>query len=126
VNVDRRAVLAGARLGVLVGVGAIVVAQAISSLTDLDANLPLYIVLLIGLGAGGQAAARRRPQTPLTHGILAALAAYAVLVAATAAIRLALGRELADPVLIVFNALWAATAGVVGGYVAAARLGRSA
>lgn len=124
-NVDRRAVLAGAQLGVLVAAGAIVVAQAISSFTDVDANIPLYFVMLGGLGAGGGVAARRRPESPLTHGTLAAVSALGLLIVAITAIRLALGRELADPISLVFHALMAATAGIIGGFVAVMRPGRS-
>ena len=125
-KVDRRAVVAGAQLAVLVGAAAIVVAQAVTSLTDRDANLLLYLVLLGGLVAGGRVAARRRPESPLTHGALAALAAYAALIVVITVIRLALGREVADPVSLVFNGLMAASAGIFGGYLAVRRLGRAA
>ena len=125
-KVDRRAVVAGAQLAVLVGAAAIVVAQAVTSLTDSDANLLLYLVLLGGLVAGGRVAALRRPEAPLTHGALAALAAYAVLIVVITVIRLALGREVADPVSLVFNGLMAASAGIFGGYLAVRRSGRSA
>lgn len=124
-NVDRRAVQAGAQVAVVVAAGAIVVAQAITSLTDADANLPLYLVLLAGLGAGGRVAARRQPESPLTHGALAALVAYVLLIVVITAIRLALGREAADPVSIVFNGLMAASVGIFGGYLAVMRPGRS-
>jgi putative membrane protein (TIGR04086 family) len=126
VTVDWRAVLAGARLAVLVAAAAIVVAQAVTSLTDSDANLLLYLVLLGGLVAGGRAAARRQLQSPLTHGALAALTAYVALILAITAIRLALGKEVADPVSLVFNGLMAASAGIFGGYLAAMRPRRSA
>jgi hypothetical protein len=122
-NVDRSAVLAGARLAVLVGAGAITAAQAITSLTDSDANLLLYLVLLGGLGAGGRLAALRQPLAPLTHGALAAIAAYVALIVVITAIRLALGKEVADPVSLVFNGLMAASAGMFGGYLAIRRLG---
>jgi hypothetical protein len=125
-TVDRGAVLAGARLAVIVGAAAIVVAQAVTSLTDSDANLLLYLVLLGGLGAGGRLAALRQPEAPLTHGALAAMAAYVALIVAITAIRLALGREVADPVSLVFNGLMAASAGMFGGYLAIRRLGRAA
>ena len=124
-TVDRAAVLAGARLAVVVGAGAIAVAQAITSLTDGDANLLLYLVLLGGLGAGGRLAALRQPLSPLTHGALAAIAAYFVLIVAITAIRLALGKEVADPVSLVFNGLMAASAGMFGGYLAIRQLGRA-
>ena len=125
-KVDRRAVVAGAQLAILVGAAAIVIAQAVTSRTDRDANLLLYLVLLGGLVAGGRVAALRRPDSPLTHGALAALAAYAVLIVVITVIRLAVGREVADPVSVVFNGLMAASAGIFGGYLAVRRSGRSA
>ena len=125
-KVDRAAVLAGARLAVIVAGAAIVVAQTIKSLTDSDANLLLYIVLLGGLAAGGRVAGLREPQAPLTHGALAALVAYVVLIVVITAIRLALGREVADPVSLLFNALMAASAGIFGGYLTLVRPGSRA
>ncbi len=124
VSVDRNAVLAGAKLAVMVAAASIVVAQAIKSLTGLDANLLLYLVLLGGLAAGGRVAGRLQPTSPLTHGALAALSAYVFLILAITAIRLALGREVADPVSLIFNGLMAASAGIFGGYLALARPGR--
>ena len=118
--------MAGAQLAILVGAAAIIIAQAVTSLTDRDANLPLYLVLLGGLVAGGRVAALRRPESPMTHGALAALAAYAVLIVVITVIRLALGREVADPVSLVVNGLMAASAGIFGGYLAVRRLGRAA
>jgi hypothetical protein len=41
-----------------------------------------------------------------------------VLLAVVTGVRLALGRELADPVSFVFNGLMAASAGILGGYLA--------
>lgn len=125
VKVDRSAVLAGARLAVIVGAASIAVAQAVRSLTDADANLLLYLVLLGGLAAGGRVAGRRQPLSPLTHGALAALSAYLVLIAAVTLIRLALGREVADPVSLVFNGLMSSSAGLFGGYLALARPGKA-
>ena len=120
-NVDRAAVVAGAKLAVVVAAASIVVAQAVKSLTDRDLNLLLYLVLLGGLTAGGRVAARRQPLAPLTHGALAALSAYVVLIMVITVIRLALGREVADPVSLLFNALMAASAGIFGGYLALRR-----
>ena len=125
VKVDRKAVLAGARLAVLVGAASIALAQALKSLTDIDANLLLYLVLLGGLAAGGMVAGRRQPLSPLTHGALAALTTYVVLIVAVTVIRLALGREVADPVSLVFNGLMAASAGLFGGYLAVIRPGKA-
>jgi len=121
VKVDGRAVVAGAILAAGIGGLAIIVAQAVKSLTDTDANLALYLVLLGGLVAGGRAAALRQPRSPLTHGALAAECAYLALLAVVTGVRLVLGKELADPVSFVFNGLMAASAGIFGGYLAARR-----
>ena len=124
-TVDRSALLAGARLAIVVGTAAIVVAQVITSLTEGDANLLLYLVLLGGLVAGGRVAALRQPLSPLTHGALAAIAAYVALIVVITAIRLALGKEVADPISLVFNGLMAASAGMFGGYLAIRKVSRS-
>lgn len=125
-TVDRGAVGAGARLAVIVGAVAIALAQAVTSLTATDANLPLYLVLLGGLGAGGRLAALRQPLLPLTHGALAAISAYVVLIVAVTVIRLALGREVAGPVSLVFNGMMAASAGLFGAFFALRRGSREA
>lgn len=121
-SVDRGAVLAGARLAVFVAVPAIVLGEALGSA---GAAIPLYLVVLGGLCAGGRLAALRQPESPLTHGALAAIAAYVTLVVAIILIQLALGREVADPVALVFNGLMAASAGMFGGYLAAWQAGRA-
>ncbi len=121
VKVDRAAVLAGAKLALIVAAGSIVVAQTITSLTDGDANLLLYLVLLGGLAAGGRVAGRRQPEAPLTHGALAALSAYVVVIAVNTVIDLLRGQEVADPVSLIFNGLMAASAGMFGGYLTLVR-----
>lgn len=122
-SVDRGAVLAGARLAVIVAVPAIILGQALESAAGGNAVIPLYLVILGGLCAGGRLAALRQPEAPLTHGALAAIVAYVALVVAIVIIQLALGREVADPVSQVFNGLMAASAGMFGGYLAARRVG---
>lgn len=117
-SIDRAAVLAGARLAAVVGAVAIALAEALASLTGTDANLPLYLVLLGGLAAGGRVAARREPSSPLTHGALAAMGGYVALIVVITLIRLARGGEVANPVSLVFNGLMAASAGMLGGYLA--------
>jgi putative membrane protein (TIGR04086 family) len=117
-NVDRSAVLAGAKLAVVVAAASIVVAQSVKSLTDNDASLPLYFVLLGGLAAGGLVAGRRQPTSPLTHGALAALAAFLVVIAVNTIIDLIRGQEVADPVSLMFNGLMSASAGIFGGFLA--------
>ena len=122
-TVDRSAVLAGARLAVIVGAPAIAIAQAFRSLTDRSVSFPMYVLLLAGLAAGGRLAASRQPLSPLTHGSLAAIAGYVVLIVGVTLIRLALGKEVADPVLLVFHGLMAASAGMFGGYLAVRKSG---
>lgn len=124
-SVDRSAVLAGARLAVIVAVPAIILGQALESAAGGNAVIALYLVILGGLCAGGRLAALRQPESPLTHGALAAMGAYVALVGAIVLIQLALGREVADPVSLVFNGLMAASAGMFGGYLAAWRTGRA-
>lgn len=124
-SVDRSAVLAGARLAVMVAVPAIVLGQALESAAGGNAVIPLYLVILGGLCAGGRLAALRQPESPLTHGALAAIAAYVSLIVVIVLIQLALGREVADPVSQVFNGLMAASAGMFGGYLAARKAGRA-
>ena len=125
-KIDQAAVLAGAKLAVVVAAASIVVAQTITSLTDGDANLLLYLVLLGGLAAGGWVAGRRQPEAPLTHGALAALSAYVLLIVVITLIRVALDKEVADPVSLVFNGLMSASAGIFGGYLAVMRPPKSA
>ena len=124
-SVDRSAVFAGARLAVIVAVPAIILGQALESAAGGNAVIALYLVILGGLCAGGRLAALRQPESPLTHGALAAMAAYLTLVLAIVLIQLALGREVADPVSLVFNGLMAASAGMFGGYLAAWQAGRA-
>lgn len=122
-TVDRSAVLAGARLAVMVAVPAIVLGQALESAAGGNAVILLYLVILGGLCAGGRLAALRQPLSPLTHGALAAIAAYVSLIVVIVLIQLALGREMADPVSLVFNGLMSASAGMFGGYLAARQAG---
>lgn len=124
-SVDRSAVFAGARLAVIVAVPAIILGQALESAAGGNGVIALYLVILGGLCAGGRLAALRQPESPLTHGALAAMAAYLTLVLAIVLIQLALGREVADPVSLVFNGLMAASAGMFGGYLAAWQAGRA-
>ena len=124
-SVDRSAVLAGARLAVIVAVPAIILGQALGPPGGGYVLFPLYLVVLGGLSAGGRLAALRQPESPLTHGALAAMGAYAALVGTIVLIQLVLGREVADPVAQVFNGLMAASAGMFGGYLAAWQTGRA-
>jgi len=72
-----------------------------------------YAIALAGLVAGGWRAARRRPDAPLLHGVLAVLAAYAIVALFGVVLRISTDRDL-DPVAFAFNALMAASAGILG------------
>ncbi len=119
VRVDPKAVWTGGAVAAVVAAVVIGLAQAISSLTSVNANLPLYFVLLLGLADGGFVAARLQPRSPLTHGALAAIAGLLAVILASVVIRLALGKEQADPVSLVFHLFMASSAGILGGYLSA-------
>lgn len=118
-KVDRRAVVTGAGIAAAVAAVAVALAQAISTLTDVNANLPLYLVLLVGLANGGFVAARLQPRSPLTHGALAGSVGLLVVVVAGVLIRAVLGHDQANPVSLVFHLLMASSAGILGGYLSA-------
>ena len=125
-NVDRRAVLAGAQLALPVAGAATVAGQVVKWITEGDLNLVLYLVVLAAWVMGGRVAGRRQPESPLTHGALAALLAYVVLIVVLTLIDLARGNEVAHPVYVMSNALMAASMGIVGGSLAVRRNGRPA
>jgi putative membrane protein (TIGR04086 family) len=123
-GVDRGAVVAGALAGLALAVPAIVTFQVIEATADLDedSNLvfPFFLVVVAGWVVAGAVAGRRRPDTPLTHGALAAAAGYGVVLVVGLVLALARGDEL--PVVeFVFNTLVAASAGVLGGIVSTRR-----
>ena len=114
----------GAILTLSIAVPAIVIAEVIDALADLDpesnVTLLFYVVVVAGLVLGGWRAGVRAPDAPLTHGALAALAAYVIIATATTALRIASG-DGADLVAVVFNAFMAVGAGILGGMVAGRR-----
>ena len=114
---DWRAVAIGAALAATVLAVTIAVAAVIGLDGGSDWVFLVYAVALAGLAAGGRLAAARRPDAPLAHGLLAALLAYATFVVVAVAARLVLDRGL-DVVALTFNALMAASAGILGTVVA--------
>ena len=94
--------------------------QLISDDGDGDATgivAAFFFVVLAGLAAGGFVAGSRRPEAPLTHGILAAVVAYAVVQGIGLVVNLARGDDV-SLVAIVFNAGLAAAMGLLGGWLA--------
>jgi len=112
-TVDWRAVGAGAMVALAVAVPVILAGQALPRGSGLV--VPLYLVLLAGLVAGGRRAGRRRPDAPLTHGALAALATTGTLLAAIVIVRKVAGESTPNVVAVVFNLLMSASAGILGG-----------
>src|SRR4051794_33868130 len=123
-RVDWRAVVIGAGAALALAlpaglIGAIVVED--------DANNGVFIfflLIMIGMLVGGFVAGSKRPDSPFTHGALAAVVAYAVAQLATLIVRALDGSDLRSPVVYVFNALLMASLGVVGGLIAERRNAR--
>ncbi len=111
------AVRTGATLSLAVILATIVLVEVLDAAIGFDPGsnwvFLFYGLALAGLMAGGWRAARRRPDAPLLHGVLAVLAAYALIALAVLAFRIATDRDV-DPVALAFNALMAASAGILG------------
>jgi hypothetical protein len=107
----------GAALSLAVVAATIAVVEVVDAAVGIGAGsnwvFLFYAIALGGLVAGGWKAARKRPDAPLLHGVLAVLVAYAVVSAIALVLRLATDRDL-DPVAFAFNALMAASAGILG------------
>jgi hypothetical protein len=77
-----------------------------------------FVILVFGgMASAGFIAGSKRPDAPLTHGIVAALIAYAVAALIAVGLRLAKGHDL-SPAVYVFNAGVAAGLGLLGGHIA--------
>jgi putative membrane protein (TIGR04086 family) len=124
VSVDWRAVRAGAIAALVFALPAGIVAAIVVDDDASNGVFVFYVVIIVGMLAGGFVAGSKRPDTPLTHGALAAAVAYVVSQAATILVRLARGADLASPAVYVFNLLLMASIGVVGGFIAERRNAR--
>jgi len=83
-----------------------------------------FLVIMLGMLAGGFVAGSKRPDMPMTHGALAGAVAYVIAQTMTVLVRVLDGTDLRSPVVYVFNALFAASLGVVGGRLADRRNAR--
>ena len=112
---------AGAVLSLVVIVLTVLVVEAVDASIGIARGsnwiFAFYLVVLAGLVAGGWKAARRRPDAPLLHGVLAVLVAYALVSGVAVVLRVVTDRGL-DPVALAFNALMAASAGILGTLIA--------
>lgn len=121
-HVAVRAVLVGAAVALVVCVPAAVVGQVLTD-RESDAVVVPFLAVLVGLAAGGYAAARVAPTAPYTNAALAALLAFVAVQAVGVVLRVA--RD--DPVRItqiVFSGLLAYASGLLGGVVASSRASR--
>jgi putative membrane protein (TIGR04086 family) len=119
-RLDGRAIATGALVAMAICVPLAVVSQIISDYGTGDAAgivVLFYFVVLAGLAIGGFVAGSRRPESPLSHGILAAVVAYAVVQGIGILVNLARGDDISI-VAIVFNAGLAAGMGLLGGWLA--------
>lgn len=112
------AVRSGASVAIAVALGILILVEVIDATVGIGRGsnwvFLFYGMALAGLVAGGRAAGRQRPDAPVAHGLAAALAAFAVAAGLGTAARLLAGKD-ADPVALAFNALMAASAGILGG-----------
>ncbi len=112
------AVRAGAALALAVTLASLAAVELIDIVVGLGRGsnwvFAFYALVLAGLVLGARHAARQRVTAPVVHGLAAALVAYAVVAVLAVILRLATDRDL-DPVALAFNALMAASAGILGG-----------
>ncbi|MGH9119198.1 MAG: TIGR04086 family membrane protein [Acidimicrobiales bacterium] len=119
-RLDWRAIGLGALVAMAISVPLAIVSQVISDYGDGDGAgivVLFYFVVLAGLAVGGFVAGSRRPEAPLTHGILAAVVAYVVVQGIGLIVNLARGDDVSI-VALVFNAGLAAAMGLLGGWLA--------
>ena len=116
--------LQGAGVALAIAVPAALLGQGLTAADVIDADsawlAPFVLVVLVGFGIGGGMAARSSEATPLRDGALASLLAFAVLQVIAVARILVAGDDVFW-LQLVFNALLAASAGVVGAMVALRR-----
>jgi hypothetical protein len=119
VKLDPGAVGLGAVITMAVGIPVATIGSVV--LEDGSDLVFLFAVLaLLGFLAGGYVAGHRRPEAPMAHGAVAALAGFAVSQAVSAVLQV-VRDESVSPVAVVFNALLAANIGLAGGALGARR-----
>lgn len=118
---DRMAVARGALVAAAVAVPAGIAQNLVGRGSSL--SFALFVVTVLGLGAGGYVAAREALDRPLTTGGAAALAVYLAVQAIGVVLRLSRGEDVSWA-SIPLVALLSLSCGVIGGYVAFWRFGR--
>lgn len=121
-----RAVLLGASVALAIGLPASVLAGLTDGSNSSDDNSSWIFVFLaitlIGMAVGGAAAARRRPDMPLTHGAIAAFCAFVPIQTLGAASQLINDEPSSLSVFgVVFSATLLTTAGIIGAAISQRR-----
>ena len=127
-TIDWRAVGAGVVAALVFALPAGLVGAVVVDDESNNGVFLFFLVIMAGMLVGGFVAGSKRPDTPLTHGALAAVLAYAGAQTVTVLVRVLGDTKLRSPVVYVFNVLLMASLGVVGGLIAErrnARLGSS-
>ena len=127
-TIDWRAVGAGVVAALVFALPAGLVGAVVVDDESNNGVFLFFLVIMAGMLVGGFVAGSKRPDTPLTHGALAAVLAYAAAQTVTVLVRVLGDTKLRSPVVYVFNVLLMASLGVVGGLIAErrnARLGPS-
>jgi hypothetical protein len=114
-------VLLGLGVALSVAVPFALIAELVVDDSTPGAVVFLFVaILLVALTLGGFVAGTRAPDAPLSHGALAAIAAWVVVPGLTAIGKLAVGDDVRI-VSVAFNALLSVSMGVIGGLIAARR-----
>jgi putative membrane protein (TIGR04086 family) len=123
-DIDWRAVGAGVVAALVFALPAGLIGAVVVDDESNNGVFVFFLVIMAGMLAGGFIAGSKRPDSPLTHGALAGAAAYVIAQILTVLVRVLDGTDLRSPVVYVFNALLAASLGIVGGLVAERRNAR--
>ena len=123
-TIDWRAVGAGVVAALVFALPAGLIGAVVVNDESNNGVFVFFLVIMAGMLVGGFVAGSKRPDTPLTHGALAAVLAYAGAQTVTVLVRVLGDTKLRSPVVYVFNVLLMASLGVVGGLVAERRNAR--
>ena len=123
-RIDWRAVGAGVAAALVVALPAGLIGAVVVNDESNSGVFVFFLVIMAGMLLGGFVAGSKRPDSPLTHGAIAAVLAYALAQTVTVLVRVLGDAKVRSPVVYVFNALLMASLGVVGGLVAERRNAR--
>jgi len=123
-KLDWKAVGAGVLAALVLALPAGLIGAVVVTDESNNGVFVFFLVIMAGMLIGGFVAGSKRPDSPLTHGAVAAVIAYAAAQTVTVIVRLLGDNKLRSPVVYVFNLLLMASIGVVGGLIAERRNAR--